>query len=518
MDLYNIANIVKQPQNISMSFDDTIPKEFNKEKKMSLLIAVLLDIIFKNKEKLNMVYQYLGSKKLINLDVIDSEYNSVRENLNFLVQTLNDMSFLKNNLNNKSLNNLLSITNEVSNEHLNEHSNEESNKHSNEQLNEQPINMLTTQLIKHTNKYRNNFNELVRLGYGGFGSVYKVFHKLEKKFYAIKKIFLTEELLSEQYNIFNEVELFSSFEHNNILKYITSWIDFDIQSIVEYNMTYDEYDNDPIKNLCPILFIQMELCDFTLKDYIQSYMLSDDIDNRILHFKQILYGVKYLHNNHIIHRDIKPDNIFFKSNPNGGIQTHVVKIGDFGLSKDLKSHIDENYYDINTSNNMNNLIKWTENNTNINSNDELDIESDNKSNTEYDTESDTEISSETQIIKQIRNQCMELKCLTSNLGTGIYCAPESKTKYYDNLVDIYSLGIVLVELLINCKTQYERLKLFDQIKSFAKNGQSYLNIAFEKKQLITNKYNHIIDKMLCNIPSRINIDKVIELIDELDLD
>ena len=47
MSSYNLTQSIqsiKPKQN--MSFDDTLPKEFNKEKKMSLLIAVLLDIIF----------------------------------------------------------------------------------------------------------------------------------------------------------------------------------------------------------------------------------------------------------------------------------------------------------------------------------------------------------------------------------------------------------------------------------------------------------------------------------------
>jgi serine/threonine-protein kinase ULK/ATG1 len=47
---------------------------------------------------------------------------------------------------------------------------------------------------------------------------------------------------------------------------------------------------------------------------------------------QIIRGIKYLHDNNIVHRDIKPQNILLDNN--------VIKICDFGFSTIYKSHMD----------------------------------------------------------------------------------------------------------------------------------------------------------------------------------
>lgn len=43
-----------------------------------------------------------------------------------------------------------------------------------------------------------------------------------------------------------------------------------------------------------------------------------------------MYALKHIHGNRLVHRDIKPDNIFVNKH------TKTLLIGDFGLAKDLK--------------------------------------------------------------------------------------------------------------------------------------------------------------------------------------
>ena len=69
--------------------------------------------------------------------------------------------------------------------------------------------------------------------------------------------------------------------------------------------------------------------DNDLKKFIQNYKDKDEfIDEKIIRdiVIQICKGLKEIHDNKIIHRDLTPDNIFIDKN-------NKIKIGDFGISK-----------------------------------------------------------------------------------------------------------------------------------------------------------------------------------------
>ncbi|NWU40158.1 E2AK2 kinase, partial [Hylia prasina] len=155
------------------------------------------------------------------------------------------------------------------------------------------------------------FEKIEPIGKGGFGNVFKATSKSDKKTYAIKRVELTEK-------VEREAEGLARLTHENIVRYHSSWKGYD-------NMKYpDSSQNSDKKIHC--LFIQMEFCEQgTLENWI-----TKNREDRKYHamaqpkFLQIMEGVKYIHSEDLIHRDLKPQNIFISHDDK-------IKIGDFGL-------------------------------------------------------------------------------------------------------------------------------------------------------------------------------------------
>ena len=145
-----------------------------------------------------------------------------------------------------------------------------------------------------------------KLGEGGSGRVILVKSESDNKYYALKEIIIRNETEYEINHIKKEAEILSLFNCKNIVKYYDSFLDKDK------------------------FYILMEYCDGrNLRDFININIknpeyIDEDILSKII--KQICLGLKEIHNKNIIHRDLRPENIFMNKNME-------IKIGDFGISK-----------------------------------------------------------------------------------------------------------------------------------------------------------------------------------------
>nr|XP_009684950.1 PREDICTED: interferon-induced, double-stranded RNA-activated protein kinase [Struthio camelus australis] len=160
-------------------------------------------------------------------------------------------------------------------------------------------------------RFLKDFKNIVCIGEGGFGNVFKATARIAEKTYAVKRVQLTE-------NVEREVKELAALDHENIVRYYSSWTGKDY-------VTYpDSRQRSRAKHKC--LFIQMELCEQgPLENWIVNNREKRNYqDMAQKKFVQIVKGVEYIHSKGLIHRDLKPQNIFISNEDK-------IKIGDFGL-------------------------------------------------------------------------------------------------------------------------------------------------------------------------------------------
>lgn len=83
-------------------------------------------------------------------------------------------------------------------------------------------------------RYNNDFVEISLLGKGGFASAFRARNKLDDIDYAVKKIRLGNDIEESDQNkknpyekIFREIKNLARLEHQNVIRYYSSWLEFD---------------------------------------------------------------------------------------------------------------------------------------------------------------------------------------------------------------------------------------------------------------------------------------------------
>lgn len=158
------------------------------------------------------------------------------------------------------------------------------------------------------------YEELQCIGRGSYGSAHLVRERGSGARFVVKKIPM--ELLSakEKAQSFREVELLAKLSHPNVVEYKENFVRGDV------------------------LYIVMAYCDGgdlagRVRERADARAFFDA--PQILDwFVQMALAIKYLHEQRVLHRDLKASNVFLTTE-------NVVKLGDFGIAKTLDSTLDQ---------------------------------------------------------------------------------------------------------------------------------------------------------------------------------
>ncbi|KAF7664989.1 hypothetical protein LDENG_00158310 [Lucifuga dentata] len=180
------------------------------------------------------------------------------------------------------------------------------------------------------------------------------------------------------------------------------------------NDAMESTDSDRPHLIAHYLYIQMEYCEkSTLRDTID-HGLHEDQNRSWRLFREILDGLAYIHEQGMIHRDLKPVNIFLDS------QDHV-KIGDFGLATDHPANVAAGKFEVEESGSA------------------------------------------------VMPKPDPSGHMTGMVGTALYVSPEvqGNTKAtYNQKVDLFSLGIILFEMSYRpMTTGAERISVLSQLRT-----------------------------------------------------
>lgn len=160
-------------------------------------------------------------------------------------------------------------------------------------------------------EYIDNYSfEPKPIGQGSFSQVYMGVHNVSKKKVAIKKINITFTKNLSKERVHREIDIMKNLNHPNIVSL--------------YEAVPDKYNN---------IYLIMEYCpNGNFASFLNRKPLKEKYARRYM--RQLMEATRYLYDNKILHRDIKPHNILLTEN-------NTLKLTDFGFAKIFHNDTDK---------------------------------------------------------------------------------------------------------------------------------------------------------------------------------
>ncbi|KAG8039533.1 hypothetical protein G9C98_008176 [Cotesia typhae] len=138
------------------------------------------------------------------------------------------------------------------------------------------------------------------VGEGSYGIVIKCRHRETGEIVAIKKFLETEEDVHVRKMAFREIRMLKKLRHDNLV------------NMIEVFRRRKRF------------YLVFEYLDHTVLDELEVSSNGPQVSRRYIF--QVLRGLNFCHSNHIMHRDVKPENVLVSPNS-------VIKLCDFGFAR-----------------------------------------------------------------------------------------------------------------------------------------------------------------------------------------
>lgn len=286
-------------------------------------------------------------------------------------------------------------------------------------------------LVRVASPFSQFYNPIENIGEGGYGKVMKIQNLIDKQYYALKVIKLDK---NEVKMAFSEVQCLAHIHSPRIVRYHNAWIEGNEQS-----SSYKFY-------------IQMEFVEGqSLANFLSTQ--SGNIDIKEIHrlLVELVLALNDIHSAGVVHRDFRPSNVMIR------LDGSIVVI-DFGISSVRRLSTCLGSCDQKRGR-LSPIVQIPKRvgSLNIRPFDQKMIQ-----------------------------EAEEPESTVKKVGTAIYSSPQQLNGRKSTIGDdIYSMGIMMFEILSQFKTQMEKAKMIQNLRNYQELPSSFkLNYPQESEMIL----------------------------------